>query len=100
MQFGYVDTNTGTAFKGYIDSHGKMEYKSVDRKMTVKNWVELPRWARFGDFLQKSCFGRNVNLTFTVNRGWILETTFFSISGKEKDVMPLYNSIVKCLEEY
>lgn len=100
IDFGYIDRATGQTFQGYIASDGSMKYRRDDEEVTINNWVELPKWARFSDFLQKECMGRNVRLSFNINKGWIRETTFFTITGKRKDVIPLWNYIQECLENY
>jgi hypothetical protein len=60
-----------------------------ERVVSVRDYIEGPRWANIPSFLKKLCWEMDLELKLEVDKGWIRETVFFTVTG-EHEVVELF----------
>lgn len=69
--------------------------------MKIKSYAKSPRWAKFPSFLRELCFRLNLKLDIDVDKGFIRETTYFTVEGTENELLifeKIFNEAIKDYE--
>ena len=66
----------------------------------LKTYIEVPKFAQFGNALRKFCFEHNFELDMFVEKGIFRETIYFTITCPDNLLESVQNSIKETINEY
>jgi hypothetical protein len=70
------------------------------RDTVYRGFIEGHRWARLQSMLRTEAMCADVDIELTVDKGWIMETVWYKVSGQPENVAEFRKEVKKTIAEY